>query len=280
LLSIWLYRINFILDLCLIKTSILLFYHHIAASNKRFRYVVRVLLAIIILGGIAQIIASIFMCYPITDAFSADTYFRAFVLHIFDAHCYNPNPFWVAMAVYNLTTDVMIWTLPILFFLNLSTMPLRRRLELVAIFSVGIIGIVASSFRLYIVLLWLSDYTQQALSTADLLLWSQVEQHAGLIAASVPFLRPLFRKAVRRARSREQPSPGPALPLVGNDTPEFNPGMFRTPIIPSPSPTFSRCSREFRPPRGGLEPIEPIKTMSSWGSAIWDGSQVRQVLPT
>jgi hypothetical protein len=280
MLSIWLYRINFILDLCLIKTSILLFYDHIAASNKRFQYVIRVLLAIIVLGGISQIIASIFMCYPITDAFAWHIWYRGNILHIFDAKCYDPNPFWLFNAVYNLITDVIIWTLPILFFLNLPTMPLRRRLELVAIFSVGIMAVIASAFRLHTTILWLSDYVQQALSTADLLLWSQVEQNTGIIAASVPFLRPLFRKVLGKARSREQPSPGPALPLVGDDTPEFNPGMFRTPIIPSPSPTFSRCSREFRPPRSNLEPIEPIKSMSTWGSAIWDGTQVRQVLPT
>ncbi|KAI5373301.1 hypothetical protein J4E82_007944 [Alternaria postmessia] len=272
-LSIWLYRINFILDLCLIKTSILLFYDHIASSNKRFQYIVRGLLAIIISGGISQIIASILMCTPITDAFSYDVWYRAFVLHDFNVKCYNPNPFWLFIAVYNLTTDVIIWTLPMIFFLNISTLPLRRRLELIAIFSVGIIAVISSAFRLHTTVLWLSDYIQQGLSTPDLLLWSQVEQNLGIIAASVPFLRPLFRKALGKARSREQPSPGPGFPLVGN------PAMFRTPIIPSPSPTFDRCSREFRPPRSTLEPIEPIKSTSTWGSAIWDGSQVRQVLP-
>jgi hypothetical protein len=228
----------------------------------------------IISGGISQIIASILMCTPITDAFSYDVWYRAFVLHDFHVKCYNPIPFWLFIAVYNLTTDVIIWTLPIIFFLNIPTLPLRRRLEMIAIFSVGIIAVISSAFRLHTTVLWLSDYTQQGLSTPDLLLWSQVEQNVGIITASVPFLRPLFRKALGKARSREQPSPGPGLPLVGN------PAMFRTPIIPSPSPTFDRCSREFRPPRSTLEPIEPIKSTSTWGSAIWDGSQVRQVLPT
>jgi hypothetical protein len=246
--------------------------------NKRFQYVVCTLLAIIVLGGISMVIASIFMCYPVADAFSWEVWVRGAFHGIHATQCYNPGPFWLFNAVYNLATDVIIWTLPILFFLNLPTMPLRRRLELVAIFSVGIMAVVASAFRLHTMLLWLSDYTQQGLSTTDLLLWSQVEQHTGLIAASIPFLRPLFRRALVMARSREQPSPGPGLPLVGHDTPEFNPGMFRTPIIPSPSPTFSSCSQEFRPPSSMLAPIEPMST-SAWGSSIWDGTQVRQVLP-
>jgi hypothetical protein len=226
-----------------------------------------------------MIFASIFMCYPITDAFSWEVWVRGAMQHTFDAHCYNPNPFWLFNAVYNLATDVIIWTLPILFFLNLPTMPLRRRLELIAIFSVGIMAIIASAFRLHTTILWLSTYEQQRLRTADLLLWSQVEQHVGLIAASIPFLRPLFRKALDKARSREQPSPGPGRRLVGDGTPEWTPGMFRAPIIPSPSPTFSRYSQEFRPPRSTLAPIEPM-SMSTWGSAIWDGSQARQVLPS
>lgn len=226
-----------------------------------------------------MIIASILMCIPITDAFSWEVWVRGVFQHTFDAHCYNPNPFWLFNAVYNLATDVLIWTLPILFFLNLPTMPLKRRLELIGIFSVGIMAVIASAFRLHTTILWLSDYTQQALSTPDLLLWSQVEQHVGLIAASIPFLRPLFRRAMVKVRSREQPSPGPGRRLVGDGTPEWTPGMFRTPIIPSPSPTFSRCSREFRPPRSALPPIEPT-SMSTWGSSIWDGSHVRQVLPS
>jgi len=226
-----------------------------------------------------MIIASILMCIPITDAFGWDAWYRMWVLHIFDLHCYNPNPFWLFNAIYNLVTDVIIWTLPILFFWNLPTMPLRRRLELIAIFSVGIMAVIASALRLYTTIFWLSDYKQQGLTTADLLMWSQVEQHVGLISASIPFLRPLFRRAMVKVRSREQPSPGPGRRLVGDGTPEWTPAMFRTPIIPSPSPTFSRCSREFRPPRGALPPIEPMST-STWGSTIWDGSQVRQVLPS
>lgn len=253
-------------------------YHDIAASNKRFLYGVRTLLAIIILGAVAMFVASVFMCYPVSDAWSFEVFMGGFY-GIYATQCYNPGPFWLFNGGYNLVTDVIIWTLPILFFLNLQTIPLRRRLELVAIFSVGILAIVASAVRLRTIVLWLSSFTEQGLNMANLLLWSQVEQHAGLIAGSIPFLRPLFRKVLRRARSREQPSPSPAARLVGDGT-EFVPGMLRRPIIPSPSPTFGESSQEFRRPRCALEPIEPVKSASTWGSAIWDGTQVHQVLPT
>ncbi|CAO2647807.1 Nn.00g087290.m01.CDS01 [Neocucurbitaria sp. VM-36] len=272
LLMFWTYRLSYILDLCLIKTSILLFYCHIAASNKRFHYVVRALLTIILLGGASMIFAAIFTCYPISDAWSFEVFERGFY-GIHATQCYNPGPFWLFNAAYNLVTDVLIWTLPIFFFLNLQTMALRRRLELVAIFSVGLLAIVASAVRLRIMVLWLSGFVNQGENTANLLIWSQVEQHTGIVAASIPFLRPIFRKALTKARSREQPSPSPVVRLVGEGSTPRNPGIIRTPIIPSPSPTFGDSDSEFRPPRASLAPIEPVHTASTWGSTIWDGTQ-------
>lgn len=239
---------------------------------------VRALLTIILIGGASMIFAAVFTCYPVSDAWS----FKVFEGGFYGIHatqCYNPVPFWLFNAGYNLVTDVMIWTLPILFFLNLQTMVLRRRLELVGIFSVGLLAIVASAVRLRIMVLWLSDFVHQGENTANLLIWSQMEQNTGIIAASIPFLRPLFRKALTKARSREQPSPSPAARLVGEGSTPRNPGMIRTPIIPSPSPTFGESGdSEFRPPMTSLAPIEPVRSGSTWGSAIWDGTQVRQVL--
>jgi hypothetical protein len=274
LLTLWIYRINYILDLCLIKTSILLFYNYIASSRKSFHYLLRTLLTIILLGSASMIVASILTCRPVSDAWSF-TVFEGGFYGIYATQCYNPGPFWLANATYNLVTDVLIWLLPIVFFLNLKTMKLRRRLELVAIFSVGIMAIIASAARLRVLILWLSDFIHQGENTAELMIWSQVEQNVGIIAGSIPFLRPLFRKALLRVRSREQPSPSPAVGLINDGTPDAH-VMARTPIIPSPSPTFDG-SREFRMPRSDLQPIEPARSQCSWGSTVWDGSQVRQI---
>lgn len=224
-----------------------------------------------------MIFAAIFTCYPIADAWSFEV-FENGLKGIHATQCYNPAPFWLFNAVYNLITDVIIWSLPIVFFLNLQHMPLRRRLELVGIFSVGIMAIIASACRLRTMVLWLSNWKEQAEQTANILLWSQVEQHTGIIAASLPFLRPIFRKLLTKVRSREQPSPGPVAHLV-DDGPDNGPALFRPPIIPSPTPTIGSSCKEFRLPKEQLLPIEPTRTNCTWGSAIWDGTQVRQVLP-
>jgi hypothetical protein len=224
-----------------------------------------------------MIVAAVFSCYPVADAWSFTVFAKGFQ-GIRATQCYNPGPFWLANAAYNLVTDVLIWTLPIVFLLNLQTMKLRRRLELVGIFSIGIIAIVGSAARLRVLILWLSSFANQGENGANLLIWSQVEQNVGIIAGSIPFLRPMFRKVLLKVRSREQPSPGPAINLIGDDSPDhhFMPRML---IIPSPSPTFNN-REEFKMPERDLPPIEPTRSQCSWGSAIWDGTQVHQVLPT
>jgi hypothetical protein len=162
----------------------------------------------------------------------------------------------------------------------------RRRIELVSIFSLGIMAIIGSAARLRVLVLWLSDFVHQGENSANLMIWSQVEQNVGIIAGSVPFLRPIFRKALLRVRSRDAASPGPGRKLINDGGAGGDKGGFDGPadvqfvpralIIPSPSPTFG----EFKMPERELPPIEPVRSQCSWGSAIWDGSQIRQVLPT
>jgi len=112
LLTTWIYRLSYILDLCLIKTSILLFYNHIASARKSFHLLVRTLLAINLLGGSSMIVAAVFTCYPISDSWSFEVFEKG--LHgIHATQCYNPGPFWIANATYNLVTDVVIWLVQI-----------------------------------------------------------------------------------------------------------------------------------------------------------------------
>ena len=238
-------------------------YNEIAASNKRFHFGVRALLLINIVGGIAMAFASIFMCYPVADAWSFEV-FMGGVKGKTATQCYYPGPFWLFNAGYNLVTDVIIWTVPMAFFMNLQAIPLRRRLELVATFSVGIVAIIASVVRLYTIVLWLSSFEQQRINTANVLVWSQVEQHAGLIAGSIPFLRPLYRQVLARTMRREQNSPSPAEHLVEEPAPEMVQGMLRRPILPSTTSTCGSSNREFRRPEWVLEPIEPVGKDCIW----------------
>jgi hypothetical protein len=274
LLTFWIYRLIYLLDLCLIKVSILLFYNHFASANKAFHRIVRGLMLLVVLGSLAMIVASIMGCNPPSDAWSP----RVFIhggMGIKDFHCYDPTNLWYFSAGFNLLTDFVIWVLPLPFFLNLQSMPLKRRLGLVGIFSIGIFAIVASAIRLWIMTLWTSNFMEQGRQTGNFLIWGQVEQHAGIISASIPFLRPIARKVFGSSRKRHQPSPGPGRKLLPqNPSPEIVTfDAQRTPIIPSPSPTQTANSGHspYRVPPSPLSPLSPVspsRPAVSMGSAV------------
>lgn len=271
LLTWWIYRLFYIVDLCLIKISILLFYNYVASSHKSFHLIVKILIGVVCASGFGMLIASVFSCTPPADAWSAEVFFNNFI-GIYSTQCYNPVILWYFSACWNLFTDCIVWILPIPFVLNLSTMPIKRRLGLAGVFSVGIMAIVASSVRLYVLVQWNSGWIEQGMNTANLLIWGQVEQHAGIISASIPFLRPLVRKLKQCCVGprRDQPPPSPAAKLIHpHFTPDANPLPPRTPIIPSPSPTFgSSASGHFRHPTDPLKPISPIRTGYDVGNMV------------
>ncbi|PVI06122.1 hypothetical protein DM02DRAFT_35104 [Periconia macrospinosa] len=261
LLVLWAFRFVYMLDHLFIKLSILLFYKYIASSHRSFHRAVYALIALVATSSIIMICISVFICRPVSDAWSAHVFIQQFS-GVKTTQCLDPTGLWFFNAAFNVATDAIIWILPFPFFLHLQSMPVRRRLELTAIFSIGILAITASAVRLYFVSRWLSSFVESGKQFANLLIWSQVELHAGIIAASIPFLRPLAAQVLRKAgaaRGRDhQNSPGPARNLMLPETTEDNVIMPRTPIIPSPVPTLG-SDRGFRAVPSTLSPIVPVK---------------------
>lgn len=81
---------------------------------------------------------------------------------------------------------------------------MSKRLALIGIFSIGIMAIIASSVRMWVMMLWAESPWNSARFGADLLLWGQVETNAGIISASVPFLRLLFTRKAKEERGVTQ----------------------------------------------------------------------------
>jgi hypothetical protein len=116
--------------------------------------------------------------------------------------CLNPTTLWLAQAGINLATDVMIFVLPMPHLLALQ-LPLKKKAGLVAIFSVGIMAIVASCVRIWIISLWASTPINQTKFAGDMMAWGQVEVNSGIISASIPFLRPLVRPPKKADKTRK-----------------------------------------------------------------------------
>ncbi len=192
----WLYRIVYVAALCFVKLSILYFFRTIA-SRRTLRYVVNGTIILVGIYSFGSVMAAVFQCRKPSDAWNTDAYFAQFDEvpnpNALQVHCYDPTILFMFTAALNLFSDVVILLIPIPILLSLSV-PMRQRLALVGIFSVGLLAIIASSIRMRVMVLWAASPWNSAIYGANLLLWGQVEINSGIISASVPFLRLLFKR--------------------------------------------------------------------------------------
>ncbi|KAF2787397.1 hypothetical protein K505DRAFT_342972 [Melanomma pulvis-pyrius CBS 109.77] len=205
LVTWWMYRITYGIALCFVKLSILYFYRAIA-SHATFRRMVHITIGFVCLYTFASTIASIFQCENPSDAWSTTAF-----LSQFDGvkgrtkppKCYDPTRLYLFTATINLFTDVVILLLPIPTLLGLRV-PMSKRLALIGIFSVGLLAIVASCVRMWVMALWSQSPEKSAQFGADLLLWGQVETNSGIISASVPFLRLIFGRREKEPEEKRR----------------------------------------------------------------------------
>lgn len=198
----WMYRMVYVAALCFVKLSILYFFRTIA-SHRTLRHVVNGTIVFVALYCFGAVVAAVFQCRNPADAWNTEVYFSQFDAqpdpNAPKTQCYDPTILFMFTAALNLLSDVIILLIPVPILLSLSV-PLRQRLALVGIFSVGVLAIVASSIRMRVMVLWAASPWNSAIYGADLLLWGQVEINSGIISASVPFLRLLFKRKERAER--------------------------------------------------------------------------------
>ncbi len=110
---------------CLNKVSVILLYLRIFVA-KSFRLASFAVLFVVVGYGIGGIAATIWQCVPIRGAWDKST----------TATCINSDIFWVAYAVLNIVTDVMVMALPIVPIMKLQ-LKLRDRILLCGVFTLG-----------------------------------------------------------------------------------------------------------------------------------------------
>ncbi|KAF9734488.1 hypothetical protein PMIN06_002394 [Paraphaeosphaeria minitans] len=195
LITWYVYRMLYGVALCFVKLSILFFYRNIA-SHRTFRRVVHSLIAFVIAYTFATTTAAAFQCQNPAGSIDVAGYLaqldRDPSTNKKNFKCFDPTRLWLFTGAVNLFTDVLILLLPIPTLLGLRV-PMNKRLALVSIFSIGIMAIVASCVRMWVMALWAESPQNSARFGCDLLLWGQVEVNSGIVSASVPFLRLFFR---------------------------------------------------------------------------------------
>lgn len=110
---------------CLNKVAAILLYLRLFPT-KNFRVACYVVMGIIVSWSIGGVGATIWQCVPIEGAWNK----------AIDAKCIDSNKFWIAYAVMNILTDIMVLTLPIGSIMRLQ-MNMRERLMLCGVFLLG-----------------------------------------------------------------------------------------------------------------------------------------------
>ncbi|KAF2492346.1 hypothetical protein BU16DRAFT_110965 [Lophium mytilinum] len=180
----YVYQLAYLVDLSLVKFSILVFYRSIAA-RKVFRYVVDTTIGVVAAFTVAMVFVNAFECPKPSDAWSVEILFQG------SGSCIDLHPLYYGQAAFNILSDVVILTLPIPVLMRLQ-MHKNKRLALVGIFSIGFIAVVASTIRVYALHVWATG-TDTPYNAAYILVWSQIEINAAIVSASIPSLKPLFR---------------------------------------------------------------------------------------
>ncbi|KAL7627957.1 hypothetical protein AAE478_002153 [Parahypoxylon ruwenzoriense] len=181
-------EIIYVTALALTKISILFFYLKVF-PKRSFRIITWVLIAVNLVYAIIYDFLLILQCDPVSGAWrSWDGEFAS--------KCISINVLGWSAAAINIALDIAVIVLPLpeLFRLSLS---LRKRLQIIAMFTVGFFITIVSIVRLYSLIRFgtTKNLTQDYVETGY---WSTIEVPVGIICACMPAVRSLFSLALPR----------------------------------------------------------------------------------
>ncbi|KAI0596914.1 hypothetical protein F4775DRAFT_562414 [Biscogniauxia sp. FL1348] len=175
----------------LAKLSILSFYLRLSPQTS-FIWAVRAALACIVVYTVGLLFGTLFACTPMHKAWD---------VNVTGGHCVNPAGRFIATAVLNLVSDLVILCLPLPIVYKLQVSK-AQKFGLLVVFTLASATIVTTTVRLvYIIpLLRTSDPTWEI---GPVSIWGIVEANLLVICASLPTV-PLFVRNVAPRALRER----------------------------------------------------------------------------
>ncbi|KAH8882369.1 hypothetical protein GQ53DRAFT_665803 [Thozetella sp. PMI_491] len=178
-------EVFYVVDLGLIKASILFMYIRVFLANQTFHRVVYGTLGFLAVSTTVISLLTIFSCRPVDFFWDKD---------IKTGRCLDINSLAYANSALAVVQDLLIILLPLGVLWKLS-MPLKRKLLVVAMFAIGGIGLVATVIRLQTLLVFGSSIDPTS-DYVPVLYWTSVELAAGIICSSLPAIRKLVGIAI------------------------------------------------------------------------------------
>ncbi|KAL4888578.1 hypothetical protein BDV59DRAFT_211072 [Aspergillus ambiguus] len=192
LMTSWFNQLLLVIIMALVKLSLLVSYLRFF-TKPRYRRLTWAMIVFIVLWALAFIITLFLECRPLKDYWETIKYTPE--------TCINQDASTFSFSITNLVTDLMVLVLPmrVLWMLKL---PMRERLVLITLMSVGILACTASAVRVYYSYRTLNITYDITWDGYDIWLWILVEVNLAVMCASIPTLRPLLKKFLPRLGSR------------------------------------------------------------------------------
>ncbi|KAK6506731.1 hypothetical protein TWF481_005190 [Arthrobotrys musiformis] len=178
-------QLLFVLCTTTTKLSILSFYLRLSASPT-FRFLVYSGMAFALATGTSFLFVIIFQCTPINAYWD---------LTLPEAKCVNESAANIANAVINSLCDLYVFSLPIKDMLSLR-LPLRQRISLVVLFSLGGVVCIAGWLRVWQLTCVLKRTYDNTWYGPTMYILTAVECDVAILCGCLPALKPLMAKVV------------------------------------------------------------------------------------
>ncbi|KFY40914.1 hypothetical protein V494_03269 [Pseudogymnoascus sp. VKM F-4513 (FW-928)] len=199
----WASMLLYLTSSSLTKTSILVFYLRILVAKKD-KFVTKITLGAMIIYYVVLLIVLFAQCRPLP-------YYWEILIPGAEGKCLEEGIHMVTAGVLNLIFDLIIFTIPLrsLFLLKIRT---TQKLQVISLFSAGLIVIAAASMRLYYnVVVFLQTYDVSWYGYVAWL-WAAIEVHVSIICACVPSCRAFFASWTVRGSSKGRSGGGGTYP--------------------------------------------------------------------
>ncbi|PWY66776.1 hypothetical protein BO70DRAFT_301531 [Aspergillus heteromorphus CBS 117.55] len=171
----------YVLALAMAKLALLMFYYRLLNMMPVWKHIIYLVAAIIVGYSIALTLALIFACQPLAKNWNV----------LIPGHCVNRVGLYLATAVTNTASDVILILIPIPLVSGLR-LPLVQKLGMACMFGIGCLTIITSILRLA-TLEPLVSSPDQSYKLGLEVLFVVIEANFIIICGSLPYLRQFFR---------------------------------------------------------------------------------------
>ncbi|KAF2770284.1 hypothetical protein EJ03DRAFT_78296 [Teratosphaeria nubilosa] len=167
--------------ICFIKAAILSFYWRLFSVKNRIP--ILIVSGVVVAWFFAIFLAVIFTCEPINAQWN---------ILITDRKCIKTRTIWLSGSIVNVLTDAVLLVMPLPYVWSLHA-PVPQRIALGCMFMLGCFVSVVSIVRLTVLMSLDLSSKDSTFNFSEVVIWSVVEIHCGMICSCLPSLRPAIK---------------------------------------------------------------------------------------